>query len=107
MTSRASKVIACAIVWIVSSMPLATAQQYSPGLFGEMRWRSIGPFRAGRTKAGVGIASQPNVFYIGVHNGGVWKTTDYAGRGMHSVALQAVTTISGCGSIQTTRTPSC
>ncbi|MBK7708600.1 MAG: hypothetical protein IPJ30_23285 [Acidobacteria bacterium] len=27
----------------------------------------------------VGIPSQPNVFYIGVNNGGVWKTTD-AGR---------------------------
>jgi photosystem II stability/assembly factor-like uncharacterized protein len=23
------------------------------------------------------VASQPNVFYIGVNNGGVWKTTDY------------------------------
>ena len=24
-----------------------------------------------------GIADQPNVFYIGVNNGGVWKTDDY------------------------------
>ena len=24
-----------------------------------------------------GVAQQPNVFYIGVNNGGVWKTTDY------------------------------
>ena len=39
----------------------------------------IGPFRAGRTVGAVGIPSQPNVFYIGVNNGGVWKTTD-AGR---------------------------
>ncbi len=37
----------------------------------------IGPFRASRTKAGTGVPSQPNVFYIGVVNGGVWKTTDY------------------------------
>jgi hypothetical protein len=37
----------------------------------------IGPFRGGRTKPAVGIPSQPNVFYIGVVNGGVWKTTDY------------------------------
>ena len=43
----------------------------------EMRWRNIGPHRAGRTKAAVGVPSQPNVFYIGVCNGGVWKTTDY------------------------------
>ncbi|MBK8810112.1 MAG: glycoside hydrolase [Acidobacteria bacterium] len=39
----------------------------------------IGPFRGGRTVGAVGIPSQPNVFYIGVNNGGVWKTTD-AGR---------------------------
>src|SRR2546423_15617356 len=48
-------------------------------LFSDMHWRMIGPFRGGRTVAAVGIASQPNVFYIGVNNGGVWKTTD-AGR---------------------------
>jgi photosystem II stability/assembly factor-like uncharacterized protein len=44
--------------------------------FAEMRWRSIGPFRGGRTVAAVGIPEQPNVFLIGVNNGGVWKTTD-------------------------------
>src|SRR5213594_4397256 len=47
--------------------------------FAEMRWRMIGPFRGGRTVAGVGVRGQPNVFYIGVNNGGVWKSTD-AGR---------------------------
>jgi photosystem II stability/assembly factor-like uncharacterized protein len=53
-----------------------SAQPYDPSLFAEMRWRMIGPFRGGRTVAAVGIPSQPNVFYIGVNNGGVWKTTD-------------------------------
>ena len=48
-------------------------------LFGEMRWRNVGPHRAGRTKSAAGHASQPYTFYIGVCNGGVWKTTD-AGR---------------------------
>ena len=37
----------------------------------------IGPFRGGRTVAAVGVRQQPNVFYIGVNNGGVWKTNDY------------------------------
>ena len=41
-----------------------------------MRWRNIGPFRGGRTRAVAGVPSQPNVFYIGAVNGGVWKTTD-------------------------------
>ena len=43
----------------------------------EMRWRNVGPFRGGRTRALSGVASQPNVFYIGAVNGGVWKSTDY------------------------------
>jgi photosystem II stability/assembly factor-like uncharacterized protein len=44
-----------------------------------MRWRPIGPFRGGRTKAITGVPRQPNVFYMAAVNGGVWKTTD-AGR---------------------------
>jgi len=50
---------------------------FDPKLFNELRWRNIGPFRGGRTKAVDGIPSQPNVFYVGAVNGGVWKTTDY------------------------------
>jgi photosystem II stability/assembly factor-like uncharacterized protein len=42
-----------------------------------MRWRMIGPFRAGRTVAISGVPGQPNVFYMAPNNGGVWKTTDY------------------------------
>src|SRR5437764_3103234 len=42
-----------------------------------MRWRGSGPCRGGRTVAATGVPGQPNVFYIGVNNGGVWKTTDY------------------------------
>ncbi|HSE26217.1 MAG TPA: hypothetical protein VLB68_31405 [Pyrinomonadaceae bacterium] len=42
-----------------------------------MKWRMIGPFRGGRTVGATGVPNQPNVFYIGVNNGGVWKTTDY------------------------------
>jgi photosystem II stability/assembly factor-like uncharacterized protein len=42
-----------------------------------MRWRAIGPTRAGRARALSGVASQPNVFYVGFDNGGVWRSTDY------------------------------
>lgn len=42
-----------------------------------LRWRMIGPYRGGRTVAAAGVPQQPNVFYMGVNNGGVWKTTDY------------------------------
>jgi photosystem II stability/assembly factor-like uncharacterized protein len=42
-----------------------------------LKWRMIGPFRAGRTKSAAGVPSQPNVFYMAPSNGGVWKSTDY------------------------------
>ncbi|HKE29656.1 MAG TPA: hypothetical protein VKB88_45215 [Bryobacteraceae bacterium] len=56
---------------------LAHAQSIDPRLYSEMHWRSIGPPRAGRARALAGVASQPNVFYIGFDNGGVWRSTDY------------------------------
>ena len=56
---------------------LASAETYSPKLFNELHWRSIGPYRAGRTRATAGVPQQPGVFYIGAVNGGVWKTADY------------------------------
>jgi photosystem II stability/assembly factor-like uncharacterized protein len=67
-----------AIVLLCTSL-VCFGQPVSPNLYQGMKWRMIGPFRAGRTVGAAGIPSQPNVFYIGVNNGGVWKTTD-AGR---------------------------
>ncbi|MCX8491937.1 MAG: hypothetical protein ORN54_12815 [Cyclobacteriaceae bacterium] len=55
----------------------ATAQTVSPTYYQDLHYRLIGPFRAGRTVGAVGIPSQPNVFYMGVNNGGVWKTDDF------------------------------
>ena len=51
--------------------------QFNPNLFNSMKYRMIGPHRGGRTVGAVGVPQQPNVFYIGVNNGGVWKTNDY------------------------------
>jgi len=53
------------------------AQQVNETLLHALRWRSIGPYRGGRTVAAAGVPGQPNVFYIGVNNGGVWKSDDY------------------------------
>jgi len=53
------------------------AQTVPASLFTEMKWRPIGPFRGGRTKAITGVRGQPNVFYMAAVNGGVWKTTDF------------------------------
>lgn len=53
------------------------AQNVDPFLFSFLKWRMIGPYRGGRTVGASGDLQHPNVFYIGVNNGGVWKTTDY------------------------------
>ena len=68
----------CALLCLLSLFNNAThAQGTGSDLFQGMKWRMIGPFRAGRTVGATGVPGQPNVFYIGVNNGGVWKTTDY------------------------------
>ena len=54
--------------------PSAAAQDLS---FQEMRWRDIGPTRAGRARALAGVPNHPNIFYAGFDNGGVWRSTDY------------------------------
>src|SRR5438477_12706797 len=53
------------------------AQRVDEKFYNAMRWRCIGPFRGGRTVGAAGVVGQANVFYIGVNNGGVWKTNDY------------------------------
>ena len=55
----------------------AASSPVNPSLFQEMRWRSIGPFRGGRTVSITGIPGQQNVFYMAPNNGGVWKSTDF------------------------------
>ena len=55
----------------------AVAQQIPSSMYQQMRWRMIGPFRGGRTRAATGVPGHPNVFYIGVGDGGVWKSDDY------------------------------
>jgi photosystem II stability/assembly factor-like uncharacterized protein len=61
---------------ILAALP-AAGQQPDSTTFAPMRWRMIGPHRGGRTVGALGVPGQPNVFYIGVNNGGVWKSTDY------------------------------
>src|SRR5579875_2945258 len=63
---------ACALAFSFA----AFAQTFDTKLYSDMKWREIGPYRAGRTRALAGVPSQPYTFYIGAVNGGVWKTTD-------------------------------
>src|SRR5262249_29667271 len=45
-----------------------------PKAYQDLRWRSIGPHRGGRSTAVAGVRTQPAVFYMGASGGGVWKT---------------------------------
>jgi len=47
--------------------------------YSELRWRLVGPVRAGWSMCAAGIPDQPDTFYFGAADGGVWKTID-AGR---------------------------
>src|SRR5438132_4645116 len=52
------------------------AQQVPEQLYAGMKWRMIGPFRAGKVNAVAGVPGNPAVYYFAADGGGVWKTTD-------------------------------
>ncbi|MCU1230606.1 MAG: hypothetical protein JWO97_3490 [Acidobacteria bacterium] len=68
------RLLACAL--LLASTAFADVD---PSLFGELHWRLIGPFRGGRVLAVSGVPGEPQHFYFGHVNGGVWETRD-AGR---------------------------
>lgn len=45
-------------------------------LFSKVKYRSIGPYRGGRSGAVAGDTKNKNTFYFGATGGGVWKTID-------------------------------
>ncbi len=60
-----------------SFIAFSNAQATVTDVAGCLKYRMIGPHRGGRTVGASGVVQQPNVFYIGVNNGGVWKTNDF------------------------------
>lgn len=59
-------------------LPCSAAEaQVAPSMYNGMQWRLIGPFRAGRVSSIVGVPGEPNVFYMGADDGGVWKSENY------------------------------
>jgi photosystem II stability/assembly factor-like uncharacterized protein len=46
-------------------------------LMSKLAWRNIGPFIGGRVVAVAGVPSNPNIFYYGGVQGGIWRSTDY------------------------------
>jgi len=63
-------------VSLVALFPFRAYPQ-TPDLSGALRWRTIGPYRAGRARALAGAPGHPTIFYVGFDNGGVWRSSDY------------------------------
>lgn len=65
------------------SLPLqaksTTKQPIDLELIENAKFRSIGPFRGGRSAAVTGVVDSPNTFYFGAAGGGVWRTEDSGG----------------------------
>lgn len=65
------------------SMPLmaksSSKQPLDTELLEKAEFRSIGPFRGGRSAAVTGVIDSPNTFYFGAAGGGVWRTEDNGG----------------------------
>src|SRR5215472_8728324 len=70
------KLTSSLLMLLCSALTPLRAQSVSPDLFSGLKWRLIGPFRGGRAVAAAGVAGDPNMFYFGAVDGGIWKTTN-------------------------------
>src|SRR2546428_3279540 len=63
---------AAVILALLASYP-AAAQQFDQNLFKGMKWRSIGPYRGGRSLAVAGGPGDPPPYYFRGGAGGGWE----------------------------------
>ena len=64
---------------VVEAMPVSGIAHVPAIDYQALKWRLIGPFRAGRVLAVAGVPGNSRVFYFGSVDGGVWKSEN-AGR---------------------------
>ncbi|PHR86183.1 MAG: hypothetical protein COA80_19875, partial [Leeuwenhoekiella sp.] len=62
----------------------AAAQELND-YFKPVKYRSIGPFRGGRSNSVSGVVGDPLTYYMGTTGGGLWKTTD-AGQHWYNIS---------------------
>ena len=65
-----------AVLLTLAGARLTCAEISTASIVQDMKWRLVGPFRGGRTRAITGVPGQPHTFLAGAVNGGVWKTDD-------------------------------
>jgi photosystem II stability/assembly factor-like uncharacterized protein len=61
---------------VLFALATARAQELNPAVFAELHWRSIGPPRSGYVSAPAGVPGDPTTYYVGLPEGGVWRTTN-------------------------------
>ncbi len=67
--------IFCFSAFYISAQSSKNAND-NDSVFKPMKWRSIGPFRGGRSVAAHGVIGDSKTYYMGTTGGGLWKTTD-------------------------------
>ncbi|MDX5483325.1 MAG: glycosyl hydrolase [Hymenobacteraceae bacterium] len=90
-TLRRSSSVACLLLALALASPEAAVAQkqkartsrqkeaaapFDAKLYEGLTWRSIGPYRGGRSATVTGVPGKPNLYYMGATGGGVWRTTD-------------------------------
>jgi photosystem II stability/assembly factor-like uncharacterized protein len=69
-------VVACLGLLTVSAQGATPPADDLDAFFKPVKWRSIGPFRGGRSVASTGVVGDPKTYYSGSTGGGLWKTQD-------------------------------
>ncbi len=78
--SKLSLLCGRALVLIATILTGSALQSYAQDVpssyFNDLKWRLIGPFRAGRVVAVAGKPGSSTDFFFGSVDGGIWSTTD-------------------------------
>ena len=69
-----SEFLAIVILLLISHQ--SVGQTIPLSSYSEMRWRLVGPFRAGWATVAAGVPGEPNTLYFGAAGGGVWRSND-------------------------------
>ena len=59
-----------------SNTPALVAAENLNDYYKPVKWRSIGPFRGGRSNTATGVVGDLTTYYMGTTGGGLWKTED-------------------------------
>ena len=68
--------LCCTILACIAVPSPAQQAAYQEALYSALEYRSIGPYRGGRSAAVTGVSHDPLLYYFGATGGGVWKTED-------------------------------